>query len=68
MRSERAWPLKLKLALCSVLVFIVGAGSVAWYVVRELREDFESLLRDAGFTRCQCWTDAQAWFAVFAAA
>ena len=32
------------------------------------REAFEALLRDAGFTRCQCWTDAQAWFAVFAAA
>jgi L-histidine Nalpha-methyltransferase len=31
------------------------------------REDFEALLRDAGFTRCRCWTDAQAWFAVFAA-
>ena len=44
MRSARAWPLKLKLALCSALVFIVGAGSVAWYVVRELREDFESLI------------------------
>ena len=40
----RTWPLKLKLALYSALVFIVGAGSVAWYVVHELREDFQSLI------------------------
>jgi L-histidine Nalpha-methyltransferase len=31
-------------------------------------EGFERLLRDAGFTRITCWTDAQRWFAVFLAA
>ncbi|MBP8306061.1 MAG: response regulator [Burkholderiaceae bacterium] len=38
------WPLKLKLALYGALVFIIGAGSVAWYVVDELRQDFQSLI------------------------
>lgn len=32
------------------------------------REDFEALLRDAGFASIHGWTDAQDWFAVFAAA
>jgi L-histidine Nalpha-methyltransferase len=32
------------------------------------REDFEALLRDAGFTQSHCWGDEQGWFAVFAAA
>jgi dimethylhistidine N-methyltransferase len=31
------------------------------------RDDFEALLRDAGFGRTQCWTDVRGWFAVFAA-
>ena len=30
-------------------------------------DDFESLLRDAGFRGLQRWTDDQGWFAVFAA-
>ncbi|HPU52894.1 MAG TPA: hypothetical protein PK359_15145, partial [Burkholderiaceae bacterium] len=38
------WPLKLKLALCSALVFIAGAASVAWYVVNELNEDVQPLI------------------------
>jgi dimethylhistidine N-methyltransferase len=31
-------------------------------------EGFDELLRQAGFTRTTCWTDAQRWFAVFLAA
>ena len=31
------------------------------------RANFESLLRDAGFTAVQTWTDEQAWFAVMLA-
>jgi dimethylhistidine N-methyltransferase len=31
-------------------------------------EGFAALLRDAGFSRLQRWTDAQQWFAVFLAA
>jgi L-histidine N-alpha-methyltransferase len=31
------------------------------------RSDFESLLRDAGFSRVQAWTDANDWFAVMLA-
>jgi L-histidine N-alpha-methyltransferase len=30
-------------------------------------DGFHRLLRDAGFTRTDCWTDAQRWFAVFLA-
>jgi dimethylhistidine N-methyltransferase len=30
-------------------------------------DGFAQLLRDAGFTRTDCWTDAQRWFAVFLA-
>jgi dimethylhistidine N-methyltransferase len=30
-------------------------------------EDFEALLRAAGFSAVTCWTDARRWFAVFAA-
>ena len=29
--------------------------------------DFQALLRDAGFTRVQTWTDADGWFAVMLA-
>ena len=32
------------------------------------RADFEALMRDAGFSRVQAWTDAQGWFAVLLAA
>jgi dimethylhistidine N-methyltransferase len=32
------------------------------------REDFEALLRDAGFTSITGWSDEQGWFAVLAAA
>jgi L-histidine Nalpha-methyltransferase len=32
------------------------------------REDFEALLRDAGFMSTRCWTDERGWFAVWAAA
>jgi L-histidine Nalpha-methyltransferase len=31
------------------------------------RSDFEALLRDAGFSRIQAWTDEREWFGVFAA-
>ena len=31
------------------------------------RNDFEALLRDAGFARVQTWTDEQGWFAVMLA-
>ncbi len=31
------------------------------------RGDFEALLRDAGFTRVQTWTDTQGWYAVMLA-
>ena len=31
------------------------------------RSDFEALLRDAGFSRVEGWTDEREWFAVFAA-
>jgi L-histidine Nalpha-methyltransferase len=31
------------------------------------REDFERLLRGAGFTATPCWTDEREWFAVYAA-
>ncbi len=31
-------------------------------------ESFDRLLRDAGFTQTNCWTDERRWFAVFAAA
>jgi dimethylhistidine N-methyltransferase len=30
-------------------------------------EGFDRLLRDAGYARTQCWTDARHWFAVFVA-
>jgi L-histidine N-alpha-methyltransferase len=30
-------------------------------------EGFSRMLRDAGFTRSDCWTDTQRWFAVFLA-
>ncbi|MBK1678807.1 response regulator [Rhodocyclus tenuis] len=39
-----AWPLKLKLALFSVAIFVVGIASLAWYVVEGLRKDFSSLI------------------------
>jgi L-histidine Nalpha-methyltransferase len=31
-------------------------------------ESFDRLLRDAGFTQTNCWTDERRWFAVFSAA
>jgi L-histidine N-alpha-methyltransferase len=31
-------------------------------------ESFDRLLREAGFTQTNCWTDERRWFAVFAAA
>jgi L-histidine Nalpha-methyltransferase len=30
-------------------------------------DDFDALLRGCGYTETRCWTDAQGWFAVFAA-
>lgn len=39
-----AWPLKLKLALFSVAIFVLGIGSLSWFVVDGLRKDFSALI------------------------
>jgi two-component system sensor histidine kinase/response regulator len=36
----KAWPLKLKLALLSMLIFVAGVGALAWGVVNTVRDDF----------------------------
>ena len=39
-----AWPLKLKLALFSVAIFVLGIASLSWFVVEGLRKDFSLLI------------------------
>ena len=40
------WPLKVKLALFGVVIFVLGIGTLAWYVVDGLQKDFEHLIAE----------------------
>ncbi|MFZ4535985.1 response regulator [Propionivibrio sp.] len=41
-----SWPLKIKLALFGVLIFVLCIGALAWYVEDSLRDDFEQLIAE----------------------